>query len=63
MKYKFAANSCWVISSHEEWLDKIGMKPTERIKLLNGTLDCWFNHYEIFAGKRSDFVAKKKGKY
>jgi putative N6-adenine-specific DNA methylase len=39
------------------------MKPTERIKLLNGTLDCWFNHYEIFAGKRSDFVAKKKGKY
>lgn len=63
MKYKFTGNSCWVISSHEECLDKIGMKPTERIKLLNGTLDCWFNHYEIFAGKRSDFVAKKKGKY
>ena len=63
MKYKFTGNSCWVISSHEECLDKIGMKPTERIKLLNGTLDCWFNHYEIFAGKRCDFVAKKKGKY
>jgi putative N6-adenine-specific DNA methylase len=63
MKYKFTGNSCWVISSHEECLDKIGMKPTERIKLLNGTLDCWFNHYEIFAGKRSDFVANKKGKY
>jgi len=63
MKYKFTGNSCWVISSHEECLDKIGMKPTERIKLLNGTLDCWFNHYEIFAGKRNDYVAKKKGKY
>ena len=63
MKYKFTGNSCWAISSHEECLDKIGMKPTERIKLLNGTLDCWFNHYEIFAGKRNDYVAKKKGKY
>ena len=63
MKYKFTGNSCWVISSLEECLDKIGMKPTERIKLLNGTLDCWFNHYEIFAGKRNDYVAKKKGKY
>lgn len=60
MKHKFAGNICWVISSHEECLDKIGLKPTERIKLLNGTLDCWFNRYDIFAGKRNDFVTKKK---
>lgn len=60
MKHKFAGNTCWVISSHEECLDKIGLKPTERIKLLNGTLDCWFNRYDIFAGKRNDFVTKKK---
>lgn len=60
MKHKFAGNACWVISSHEECLDKIGLKPTERIKLLNGTLDCWFNRYDIFAGKRNDFVVAKK---
>lgn len=59
MKHKFPGNTCWVISSHDECLDKIGLKPTERIKLLNGTLDCWYNRYDIFAGKRNDFVANR----
>ena len=59
MKHKFPGNTCWVISSHEECLDKIGLKPTERIKLLNGTLDCWYNRYDIFAGKRNDFVTNR----
>jgi len=62
MKHRFTGNTCWVISSHEECLDKIGLRPTERIKLLNGNLDCWFNRYDIFAGKRNDFVVKNKGK-
>ena len=60
LKHKFAGNACWVISSHDECLDKIGLKPSERIPLLNGTLECWFNRYDIFAGKRNDFVAKKR---
>lgn len=62
MKHRFTGNTCWVISSHEECLDKIGLRPTERIKLLNGNLDCWFNRYDIFAGKRNDFVIKNKAK-
>ena len=60
VKHKFAGSSVWVISSHEECLDKIGLKPTERIRLLNGSLDCWYCRYDIFAGKRNDFVAKKR---
>ena len=60
LKHNFAGSTAWIISSHEECLDKIGLKPTERIRLLNGALDCWFNRYDIFAGKRNDFVAAKK---
>ena len=59
VKHKFAGSTVWVISSHEECLDKIGLKPSERIRLLNGSLDCWYCRYDIFAGKRNDFVAKK----
>jgi putative N6-adenine-specific DNA methylase len=59
VKHRFAGSTVWIISSHEECLDKIGLKPTERIRLLNGALDCWFNRYDIFAGKRNDFVANK----
>ena len=60
VKHKFAGSTVWVISSHEECLDKIGLKPTERIRLLNGSLDCWYCRYDIFAGKRNDFVANKR---
>ncbi|NDP20112.1 MAG: class I SAM-dependent RNA methyltransferase [Paludibacter sp.] len=60
VKHKFAGSTAWVISSHEECLDKIGLKPTERIRLLNGALDCWYCRYDIFAGKRNDFVAKRQ---
>ena len=59
IKHKFAGSTVWVISSHDECLDKIGLKPSERIRLLNGSLDCWYNRYDIFAGKRNDFVTKR----
>ena len=59
IKHKFAGSTVWIISSHEECLDKIGLKPSEKIRLLNGSLDCWYNRYDIFAGKRNDYVAKK----
>lgn len=58
-KHKFQGSKCWLISSHIECLDKIGLKSSKRIKLLNGTLECWYNCYDIFAGKRNNFVAQK----
>lgn len=60
LKHQFAGNTAWVISSHEECLDKIGLKPSEKIKLLNGSLDCYYCRYDLFAGKRNEFVAKKR---
>jgi putative N6-adenine-specific DNA methylase len=59
-KHKFQGSKCWLISSHIECLDKIGLKSSERVALLNGTLECWYNCYDIFEGKRNDFVMKKK---
>ena len=60
LKFKFAGNSAWIISSDENLLNRIGLKPSKKIKLLNGDLDCLFCKYEIFAGKRSDFVKSIK---
>lgn len=62
LKFKFAGNQAWVISSDERCLFKIGLKPSQKIPLLNGDLDCFYCHYEIFSGKRNDYVrAKKEG--
>ncbi len=59
LKFKFAGNQAWIISSDENCLYKIGLKPSQKIALLNGDLDCWYCNYELFAGKRSEFVRDK----
>lgn len=63
LKYKFAGNLAWVISSDERCLTRIGMKPSEKVSLFNGDIDCWLYSYEVFEGRRNDYVAKRKGEY
>jgi putative N6-adenine-specific DNA methylase len=58
LKHTFAGNTAWVISSNLECLDHMGLRPNQRIKLLNGALPCEFRRYELFAGKRNDFLAE-----
>lgn len=60
LKHKFTGNTAWVISSQEDLLFKIGLKPSRKVELLNGSLECLYCKYEIFSGKRNDFVAKDK---
>lgn len=60
LKHKFVGNSAWIISSEKSLLSAIGMKPSEKIKLINGDLECEFCHYEVFAGRRNDYVREKK---
>lgn len=60
LKYKFQGNDAWVISAHVEYLQCIGMHPSQKIKLINGVLECEYWHFEIFDGKRKDFVKDKK---
>lgn len=60
LKHKFSGSTAWIISSHEECLQKIGLKPSKKVKLLNGSLDCLYNRYDIFSGKRNEYVADKK---
>jgi len=59
-KHQFAGSSAWVISSNEEALKCIGLKPSKRVKLMNGELECLFNKYELFSGDRKTFVTEKK---
>ncbi len=59
-KHQFAGATAWVISSNEEALKCIGLKPNKRIKLMNGELECLFNQYELFTGDRKSFVTNKK---
>ncbi len=60
LKHKFAGSTAWVVSSSIEGLQKIGLHPSQKIELLNGALDCEFREFELFSGKRNDFVKDRK---
>lgn len=57
LKHQFVGNTAWVICNRAELFDQIGLKPSVRIPLFNGALDCELRKYQIFDGKYDDFRA------
>ena len=55
LKHQFSGATAWVISSNEEALKCIGLRPAKRIHLVNGDLDCLFNQYVLFKGDRKSW--------
>ena len=56
LKHQFAGATAWIISSNDAAMKCIGLKPTKKLRLLNGELDCQFNKYELFAGSRKQLM-------
>jgi len=54
LKHQFAGATAWIISSNAAAMKCIGLKPSKKYRLLNGELDCQFNRYDLFTGKRND---------
>ena len=40
VKHVFTGYKVWILSYKDECFDKIGLRPSERMKLINGSLDC-----------------------
>ena len=55
LKHQFAGATAWIISSNEEALKCIGLKPSQKVHLLNGELECLFCRYDLFLGTHKDF--------
>lgn len=58
LKHQFTGATAWIISSNDAAMKCIGLKPSKKYRLLNGELDCQFNRYDLFAGKRNDQIRK-----
>lgn len=52
-KKKYGENcDVWLITSDFEAMKHIGLKPSQKIPLLNGQLDCRFLHFELYEGSK-----------
>jgi len=62
LKHHFPGHTAWIISSNFSAMKCIGLKPEKRIKLYNGSLECRYNVYKLFKGKRVDQFTNKDSK-
>ena len=54
-KKAFTGNEAWVLSYREECFEQIGLKPSIKIPVYNGSLECEFRKYVMFDGKMKEF--------
>lgn len=52
LKQKYAGYSAWFISSNMEALKKVGLKPSKKVKLFNGNLECRLMNYQLYDGSK-----------
>ncbi len=54
-KHSFKGNEAWVLSYKDECFQQIGLKPSIKTPLYNGSLECEFRKYQMFEGKFREF--------
>jgi len=57
LKHKYQGCSIWLISSDIENMKFIGLRPSRKIKVMNGKLECSFRKFEVYEGSKK---AKKQ---
>ena len=57
LKHKYEGCSIWIISSDIENMKFIGLRPSRKIKVMNGKLECSFRNFEVYEGSKK---AKKQ---
>lgn len=57
LKSNFTGWHAWIIGMTDEQFAEIGFKPSTKISLHNGALECSLREYVIFAGRYNDFRA------
>ncbi|MBO4659401.1 MAG: RNA methyltransferase [Prevotella sp.] len=55
LKRAFVGNEAWILSYREECFEQIGLRPSIKIPVFNGSLECEFRKYTIFEGKLKEF--------
>ncbi len=52
LKQAWPGWTAWLISSNMEAWKKFGLRPSRKITLFNGPLECYFQKFDLYAGKK-----------
>ena len=56
LKQEFAGYHAWIISSDQRALGFIGLRPSAKLTVFNGPLECKYEHFDLYKGS-------KRGRY
>lgn len=56
LKQEFAGYQAWIISSDQRALGFVGLRPSAKLTVYNGPLECKFEHFDLYKGS-------KRGRY
>jgi putative N6-adenine-specific DNA methylase len=60
LKHRWAGWEAWIISANKEALKHFGLRPSRKIPLLNGALECSYQRFDLFAGKKGHQVVSEQ---
>jgi putative N6-adenine-specific DNA methylase len=52
MKNQMSGFDCWILSSHEGALKRVGLKPDRKLRVYNGDLECSFRKFAVYEGSK-----------
>jgi putative N6-adenine-specific DNA methylase len=62
LKHKYPGCDAWILSSSKQALGRIGLKPSIKRMLYNGSLECSYVNYKTFKGNWKDHkIGERKG--
>ena len=60
LKKRYSGYDAWIISSNMEALKEIGLRPSRKITVFNGPLECKFMKYQMYQGTKKVHKLEKK---
>lgn len=59
LKNRYTGWSTWLLASDKQALKFLGLRPSRKITVFNGPLECKFVNFEVFEGSRKDLLKNK----
>lgn len=60
LKRNFSGYEAWIISSNKDAIKRIGLKPSMKIPLINGALECNFLRFNLYKGSKKKMAEENE---
>ncbi|MDB4335016.1 THUMP domain-containing protein [bacterium] len=56
LKQEFSGYDAWIITSHKEAMNNLGLEPVQKYSLFNGALECKYHKFDLYEGSLKKII-------